>query len=168
MRVGIGYDVHQLQPGRPLILGGVKINWERGLAGHSDGDVLLHAIMDALLGAAALGDIGTHFPPGEPRFKNISSLLLLEEVGVLLKEARFMVLNVDSVIVAQQPRLAPFIPEMCFKIARTLGIAEGDVSVKATTTEHLGFAGREEGIGAYAVALLGKLKKEESYIDQTL
>lgn len=156
MRVGMGYDVHRLEQGRPLILGGVKIPWERGLAGHSDADVLLHAIMDALLGAAALGDIGKLFPPGEPRFKDISSLLLLEEVVVLLKEAHYGIINIDSVVVAQRPKLSPYIAEMRAKIAAVLGIPEGDVSVKATTTEHLGFTGREEGIGAYAVALLGK------------
>lgn len=156
MRVGMGYDVHQLQQGRPLILGGVNVPWEQGLAGHSDADVLLHAIMDALLGAGALGDIGMHFPPGEPRFANISSLLLLKRVGELLQKSGFGVLNIDSTIVAQRPRLAPHILKMRQNIARTLDLSVEVVSVKATTTEHLGFAGREEGIGAYAVTLISK------------
>lgn len=154
MRVGMGYDVHQLQQGRPLILGGVNIPWEKGLAGHSDADVLLHAIMDALLGAAALGDIGIHFPPGDSRFADISSLFLLERVSELLQENGFSVLNIDSSIVAQRPRLAPHILEMRINIAQVLKLPVEVVSVKATTTEHLGFAGREEGIGAYAVTLI--------------
>ncbi len=158
MRVGMGYDVHQLQQGRPLILGGVNVPWEQGLAGHSDADVLLHAIMDALLGAAALGDIGVHFPPGEQRFTNISSLLLLKRVSELLQESGFVVLNIDSTIVAQRPRLAPQILEMRQNIARTLNLSVDVVSVKATTTEHLGFAGREEGMAAYAVTLISSNK----------
>ena len=156
IRVGMGYDVHQLQQGRPLILGGVNISWEQGLAGHSDADVLLHAIMDALLGAAALGDIGMHFPPGDSRFANISSLILLERVGELIQENGFVIFNVDSTIVAQRPRLTPHIKDMRLNIARILKLSRELVSVKATTTEHLGFAGREEGIGAYAVTLISK------------
>ena len=156
IRVGMGYDVHQLQQGRPLILGGVNISWEQGLAGHSDADVLLHAIMDALLGAAALGDIGMHFPPGDSRFANISSLILLERVGELIQENGFVIFNIDSTIVAQRPRLTPHIGDMRLNIARVLKLSPELVSVKATTTEHLGFAGREEGIGAYAVTLISK------------
>ncbi|MEW5920865.1 MAG: 2-C-methyl-D-erythritol 2,4-cyclodiphosphate synthase [Bacillota bacterium] len=154
MRAGIGYDVHRLEEGRPLILGGTEVPWVRGLAGHSDADVLLHAVMDALLGAAALGDIGMHFPPGEPRFKGISSLLLLAEVDALLKKNGFSVVNIDSTIVAQSPRLAPYIPAMRLNIARVLGLAQDNISVKATTTEHLGFTGREEGMAACAIALI--------------
>jgi len=156
VRLGFGYDVHRLQEGRALILGGVKIPWEQGLTGHSDADVLLHAIMDALLGAAAMGDIGMHFPPDDPRFKDISSLLLLAEVGLLIKKSGFGILNIDSTIVAQRPRLAPHIPEMRQNIARELKLHLELVSVKATTTELLGFAGREEGMAAYAAALLNK------------
>ncbi len=154
IRAGIGYDVHRLEEGRPLILGGTEVPWVRGLAGHSDADVLLHAVMDALLGAAALGDIGMHFPPGEPRFKGISSLLLLAEVDALLKKNGFSVVNIDSTIVAQSPRLAPYIPAMRLNIARVLGLAQDNISVKATTTEHLGFTGREEGMAACAIALI--------------
>jgi len=156
VRLGFGYDVHRLQEGRSLILGGVKIPWGKGLAGHSDADVLLHAIMDALLGAAALGDVGIHFPPDEPRLKDISSLILLTDVGLLIKNSGFRILNIDSTIVAQQPRLAPHVAEMRLNIARNLELDAELVSVKATTTELLGFAGREEGMAAYAVALLNK------------
>ena len=156
VRLGFGYDVHRLQEGRSLILGGVKIPWGHGLAGHSDADVLLHAIMDALLGAAALGDIGIHFRPDEPRFKDISSLLLLTQVGLLLENRSFSILNIDSTIVAQRPRLDPHIPQMRLNIARNLKLDAELVSVKATTTELLGFAGREEGMAAYAAALLNK------------
>jgi 2-C-methyl-D-erythritol 2,4-cyclodiphosphate synthase len=156
VRLGFGYDVHRLQAGRSLILGGVKIPWGKGLAGHSDADVLLHAIMDALLGAVALGDIGMHFPPDEPRYKDISSLLLLTEVGLLIKKSGFRIQNIDSTIVAQRPRLAPHIAEMRLNIARNLELDLELVSVKATTTEMLGFAGRGEGMAAYAVALLNK------------
>lgn len=156
IRLGFGYDVHCLQVGRSLILGGVKIPWEQGLSGHSDADVLLHAIMDALLGAAALGDLGIHFPPDEPRFKDISSLTLLAQVGSLLKNHGFSIINIDSTIVAQRPRLAPHIPQMRLNISRELNLSTELVSVKATTTEKLGFAGREEGMAAYAAALLNK------------
>ena len=156
VRLGFGYDVHRLQEGRSLILGGVTIPWGHGLAGHSDADVLLHAIMDALLGAAALGDIGTHFSADEPRFKDISSLLLLTQVGLLLENRGFSILNIDSTIVAQRPLLAPHMPQMRLNIARNLMLDAELVSVKATTTELLGFAGREEGMAAYAAALLNK------------
>lgn len=154
IRVGMGYDVHKLQKNRPLILGGVNIPWEKGLAGHSDADVLLHSIMDALLGAVALGDIGMHFPPDDPSFADISSLVLLSKVGELLRENGFFIANIDSTVVAQRPRMAPHIGEMRLNIARTLKLEKELVSVKATTTEHLGFAGREEGIGAYAITLV--------------
>jgi len=155
-RAGIGYDVHPLRDGFPLVLGGVFIPYPKGLEGHSDADVLLHAVMDALLGAAAMGDIGTHFPPGDPRFKGISSLSLLKEVFLLLKNAGFAVNNIDSIIVAQSPKLAPYLPAMRRNIAAALDIAESLVSVKATTTEKLGFAGRQEGMAAYAVAMLSQ------------
>ncbi len=154
MRVGFGYDVHAFQEGRPLVLGGVSIPYALGLAGHSDADVLLHAICDALLGAAALGDIGRHFPDTHPAFKGVSSLLLLEKTVLLVARQGFTISNIDSTIVAQKPRLSPFIPQMVDEISRCAGLSTSCVNVKATTTERLGFAGREEGIGAYAVALL--------------
>ena len=161
-RVGIGYDVHPLREGLPLVLGGVKIPFYKGLEGHSDADVLLHAIMDALLGAAALGDIGKQFPPGVPRYKGISSLLLLENISLLLKEAGYAVGNIDSVIVAQSPILSPFIPDMRKNIAGALNIEKNLISVKATTTEKLGFIGHEEGMAAYAIAMLKKGEGERS------
>ena len=154
MRVGFGYDVHAFQEGCPLILGGVSIPHTLGLAGHSDADVLLHAICDALLGAAALGDIGRHFPDVDPAFKGVSSLLLLEKTVRLVTQKGFTISNIDSTLVAQRPRLSPFIPRMTEEISRCAGLSSSCVNVKATTTEHLGFAGREEGIAAYAVALL--------------
>ena len=153
-RIGQGYDVHRLTAERKLILGGVDIPWEKGLLGHSDADVLLHAIMDALLGAAALGDIGVHFPDTDPRFAGISSLELMKEVARLLQDAGWTVGNIDSTIVAQKPKLASYIPRMRANIAETLQIDLSRVSVKATTEEHLGFTGREEGIAAQAIALL--------------
>ena len=156
MRVGIGYDVHRLVEGRKLILGGVEIEHEVGLLGHSDADVLLHAISDALLGAAALGDIGKHFPDKDPQYKGISSLILLKHVGRLLGEHGYAVGNVDATIVAQAPKLAPHIDKMRANIADALGIEVGQVGVKATTTEGLGFAGTKEGMASYAVALLVK------------
>lgn len=159
MRIGTGYDVHQLAEGLPLWLGGVRIEHSHGLVGHSDADVLLHAICDALLGAAALGDIGKHFPDTDPQYKGISSLLLLGHVGRLLKDHGYTVGNIDSTIAAQRPKLAPHIPQMRRNIADTLGIDIDCVSVKATTTEHLGFEGREEGISAQAVALIVKSSK---------
>ena len=151
MRIGTGYDVHQLAEGLPLWLGGVLVPHTHGLVGHSDADVLLHAICDALLGAAALGDIGKHFPDTDPQYKGISSLKLLAHVGRLLKEHGYRVENIDSTVAAQRPKLAPHIPQMRQNIADALGIEVGRVSVKATTTEHLGFEGRMEGISSYAV-----------------
>lgn len=154
MRIGTGYDVHQLAEGLPLWLGGVLVPHTHGLVGHSDADVLLHAICDALLGAAALGDIGKHFPDTDPQYKGISSLKLLAHVGMLLKEHGYRVENIDSTVAAQRPKLAPHIPQMRQNIADALGIEVGRVSVKATTTEHLGFEGRMEGISAQAVTLI--------------
>lgn len=154
MRIGNGYDVHRLQEGRKLILGGVEIDYPRGLEGHSDADVLLHAICDALLGAAGLGDIGRHFPDSDLRYKGISSLYLLQEVGSKLQQAGFKVINIDSTIIAQRPRLAPYMETMRQNIARVMQIEAEQVNVKATTTEGLGFEGREEGISALAVALI--------------
>jgi 2-C-methyl-D-erythritol 2,4-cyclodiphosphate synthase len=154
MRIGTGYDVHQLAEGLPLWLGGVLVPHTHGLVGHSDADVLLHAVCDALLGAAALGDIGKHFPDTDPQYKGISSLKLLAHVGNLLKEYGYQVGNIDSTVAAQRPKLAPYIPQMRQNIADTLGISIDQVSVKATTTEHLGFEGRMEGISAQAIALL--------------
>lgn len=159
MRVGFGYDVHMLVPGRPLILGGIEIPYERGLLGHSDADVLLHAICDALIGAAALGDIGAHFPDTSPEFKDISSLLLLQRTVVLLAERGFRLQNIDSTIVAQKPRLLPFIPQMVARISSQIGLSSDCLNIKAKTTETLGFAGREEGIAAYAVALIEESAK---------
>ena len=155
-RVGTGYDVHRLVEGLPLWIGGERIEHTHGLLGHSDADVLLHAISDALLGAAALGDIGKHFPDTDPAYKGISSLKLLAHVGTLLKEHGYSVGNIDSTIVAQRPKMAPHIPLMRQNIADTLGISIDQVSVKATTTERLGFEGREEGISAQAVAVIVK------------
>ena len=154
MRIGNGYDVHAFAEGRKLILGGVEIPHLRGLLGHSDADVLVHAVMDALLGAAALGDIGQHFPDSSDEFKGISSLLLLERVADLLKEKGYEIENIDSIVVAQKPKVAKFIPDMRKNIAGILGINIEKVNVKATTTEKLGFEGREEGISSYAVCLL--------------
>lgn len=156
MRVGIGYDVHRLVPGRKMILGGVEIPWEMGLLGHSDADVLVHAVMDALLGAAALGDIGQHFPDTDPAYEGISSISLLERVGNLLREKGWKVGNLDAIIVAQKPKMAPHIPDMRKNISRALGIDEDQVSVKATTEEKLGFTGTLEGISSHAVCLLEK------------
>lgn len=156
-RVGIGYDVHALAPGYDLVIGGVKIPHEKGLKGHSDADVLVHAICDALLGALSLGDIGHHFPDTDPEFKGISSLKLLSRVSELIREKGYTVVNVDSVVVAQRPKLAPFIEDMKKNISSVLGILPAQVSVKATTTERLGFEGREEGISAQAVVLLKRL-----------
>ena len=154
IRIGTGYDVHRLQEGLPLWIGGVRIEHTHGLLGHSDADVLLHAICDALLGAAALGDIGKHFPDTDPAYKGINSLKLLAHVGTLLKEHGYSVGNIDSTIAAQRPKMASHIPQMRQNIADTLGISVDQVSVKATTTERLGFEGREEGISAQAVALI--------------
>ncbi len=154
MRIGTGYDVHRLVPDRDLIIGGVRIPYEKGLLGHSDADVLLHAVMDALLGAAALGDIGKHFPDSDPAYKGISSLTLLEKVGDLLGEKGFVVENIDSTIIAQAPKMRPYIDTMRKNIAGALGMEIDFVSVKATTEEGMGFTGAGEGISAQAVCLL--------------
>ncbi len=154
MRIGQGFDVHQLVEGRKLIIGGVEIPHDKGLLGHSDADVLLHAICDALLGAAALGDIGRHFADTDSRFKNMDSRILLREVAHMVTNAGFRIGNLDATIIAQAPRMAPHIPRMVENIAADLGVALNAVNVKATTTERLGFSGRGEGIAAQAVALL--------------
>lgn len=154
MRIGQGFDVHQLVEGRKLIIGGVEIFYDKGLLGHSDADVLLHAICDALLGAAALGDIGRHFSDTDAKFKNIDSRILLREVARMVTNAGFRIGNLDATIIAQAPKMAPYIPRMIENIAADLGVALNAVNVKATTTEKLGFSGRGEGIAAQAVALL--------------
>jgi len=154
IRIGHGYDVHQLVAGRDLILGGVKIPHSKGLHGHSDADVLIHAICDACLGAAGLGDIGRHFPDTDAQYKNIDSRKLLRKVKEAIAERGWKISNIDSTIVAQAPRIAPHLPQMIQNIAADLGIAPESVNIKATTTEKLGFAGREEGIAAHAVVLL--------------
>lgn len=157
MRIGQGYDVHRLVEGRRLIIGGVDIPYEKGLLGHSDADVLLHAVMDALLGAAALGDIGQHFPDSDERYKGISSIALLKEVGKILQENGYMIENIDSTVIAQRPKLLPYRPQMAENIAAALGIEKEQVSVKATTEEGLGFTGTGEGISAQAIALLSSV-----------
>jgi 2-C-methyl-D-erythritol 2,4-cyclodiphosphate synthase len=154
MRIGMGYDVHKLVEGRKLIMGGVDIPYEKGLLGHSDADVLLHAIMDSLLGAAALGDIGKHFPDTDERYKGISSILLLKEVGVLLKEKNYEIENIDSTIIAQRPKMAPHIPAMVKNIADALELSIDKINVKATTEEGLGFTGSGEGISSQSICLL--------------
>lgn len=154
MRVGMGYDVHRLVEGRDLIMGGVKIPYEKGLLGHSDADVLLHAIADALLGAASLGDIGKHFPDTDPKYEGISSVILLREVGELLNQNLFFIENIDATIIAQAPKMRPHIDKMRENIAEALGIDISQINVKATTEEGLGFTGTGEGISAQAVCLL--------------
>lgn len=154
MRIGMGYDVHKLTEGRDLIIGGVTIPYEKGLLGHSDADVLLHAIMDALLGAAALGDIGKHFPDSDPAYKGISSLKLLSHVGELLQENAFFIENIDATIIAQAPKMRPYIDTMRKNIADTLQISIDQVNVKATTEEGLGFTGAMEGISSQAICML--------------
>ncbi len=154
MRIGTGYDVHKLVEGRALILGGVTIPYERGLDGHSDADVIVHAIMDALLGAAALGDIGQHFPDTDPRYKGADSVQLLHEVDLILAAHGYSIENIDSTIIAQRPKLMSYLPEMRMNVAKALNLSVDQVSIKATTEEHLGFTGRGEGISAQAVALL--------------
>lgn len=154
MRIGIGYDVHKLVEGRKLILGGVEIEHESGLDGHSDADVLLHAIMDALFGAAAMGDIGRHFPDTDERYKGISSLRLLKRAGVLLEGKGYKIGNIDAVIVAQQPKLSPYIEQMRENIAGMLSVETDRISVKATTEEGLGFTGEEKGIACQAVCII--------------
>ena len=156
IRTGRGYDVHQLRDGLPLWLGGVQVPHTKGLLGHSDADVLIHAICDALLGAAALGDIGKHFPDSDPAYKGIDSKILLANVCILLKDNGYSIGNIDSILCMQKPKVAPFIPAMRETLAATMGIAIDKVSVKATTTEHLGFEGREEGISAIANVLITK------------
>jgi len=153
MRIGLGYDVHPLVPGRPLVLGGVTIPYERGLEGHSDADVVVHALCDAMLGALALGDLGQHFPSTDERWRGISSLHLLRQVAQLLMAQQYTVGNADITVVAQRPRLAPYVPHMTQTLAATLGVDHGQISVKATTTDRLGFIGKELGIAAYAVCL---------------
>lgn len=160
IRVGVGYDVHALAEGRELILCGVNVPHALGLEGHSDADVALHALCDALLGAAALGDIGIHFPDTDPTYKDVSSLILLTRVRALLEEKGYDPVNVDLTVVAQKPKLAPYIPEMAKRIAENLNVSADAVNVKATTTERLGFAGREEGIAAHAVCTIYPRRKD--------
>lgn len=154
MRVGIGYDVHRLVPDRSLILGGVTIPWDKGLDGHSDADVLIHAVMDALLGACGMGDIGVHFPDTDEAYRGISSIKLLQEVKRKIRSNFFEVVNIDATIIAQSPKLSPYMDEMKKKIAAALEVDSNRVNVKATTTERLGFEGRGEGIAAQAIALV--------------
>ncbi|MBX4145865.1 2-C-methyl-D-erythritol 2,4-cyclodiphosphate synthase [Paenibacillus sp. LC231] len=156
IRVGQGFDVHQLVEGRPCIIGGVTIPYEKGLLGHSDADVLLHAVTDAILGALGLGDIGRHFPDNDPAFKDADSLKLLEQVWVMAKERGYTLGNIDSTIIAQKPKMAPYIPQMAEVIAKALDAEVDQVNVKATTTEQLGFTGRGEGIAAQSVVCLVK------------
>lgn len=159
-RIGTGYDVHRLTEGRKLIIGGVEIPYEKGLLGHSDADVLLHAIMDALLGAAAAGDIGLHFPDNDPAYEGASSLMLLRKVGGILTNKGYYINNIDATIIAQAPKMRPYIDEMRENIATVLGIPVDRVSVKATTEEHLGFTGRGEGISAQAVCSIDLLSEK--------
>ena len=154
MRIGHGYDVHKLSQDRKLIIGGVEIPFEAGLLGHSDADVLLHAVCDSLLGAAALGDIGKHFPDTDPAYKNINSLFLLKKVGELISEGGYKICNIDATIIAQSPKMSPYIQKMRENIAEALSIDVSLVSVKATTEEGLGFSGRKEGISAHSVCLI--------------
>lgn len=160
MRVGFGYDVHRLTQDRKLILGGVEIPFDRGLLGHSDADVLLHAVADSLLGAAAMGDIGRYFPDTDPKYKNANSMHLLKEVSSLIADAGFAVVNVDATVVAQKPKILPYAKQMAANIAECLGIEESCVNVKATTTEKLGFEGREEGISSHCICLLENRKDD--------
>lgn len=163
MRVGLGYDVHKLVEGRELILGGVNIPYEKGLLGHSDADVLVHAIMDALLGAAALGDIGKHFPDTDPAYKGISSLELLACVGKLLDEHMYVIENIDATIIAQKPKMAPHIQKMRENVAEVLGIELDQINIKATTEEGLGFTGAGEGISSQAICAIEKISNLTSY-----
>ena len=156
-RIGHGYDVHRLVPGRRLILGGTEIPFDRGLLGHSDADVLTHAVMDALLGAAGLGDIGKLFPDSDPAYAGVSSLLLLDRVAQRIREAGWQVGNVGAAVIAQQPKLAPYLPQMRQNLARRLGVLQEQINVKATTEEGLGFTGAGEGMAAHAVCLLERL-----------
>lgn len=161
-RVGIGYDVHAFVPKRKLILGGVTVPYKQGLLGHSDADVLLHALCDALLGAGALGDIGKHFPDTRKKYKNISSIKLLSSVGKLLKGHRFLIINVDSTLILQEPKIAKYVPAMQRNIARALHLKTAQVSIKATTNEGIGFIGRGEGCAALAVATIVQREKESA------
>ena len=154
MRVGLGYDVHAFQAGRKLILGGVKIDHAMGLSGHSDADVLVHAVMDAILGACGLGDIGIHFPDTDMKYKDISSLTLLDEVRKKMEQKGFSIINIDSILIMENPKVSPYIGDMKKNIAGALKIDEADINIKATTTEGLGFCGREEGIAAQCIVLL--------------
>ena len=156
MKVGIGYDVHRLVEGRPLILGGSTVPFGKGLLGHSDADVLVHALCDAILGALGLGDLGRHFPDTDPRYKDISSMQLLAQIQAMAEEQGFCCTNVDATIVAQEPKLAPYVDTMAENISRCLKIEQGAVNIKAKTTEGLGFEGRGEGISAYVTVLMGK------------
>lgn len=162
MRVGTGYDVHRLCDDREMVIGGVKIDYEKGLLGHSDADVLLHAISDALLGAAALGDIGKHFPDTDDKYKGISSLILLKEVGNMLTDHGFYINNIDATIIAQAPKMRPYIDEMRENIANTLQLDISQINVKATTEEGLGFTGSKEGIAAQAVCLISEANEMAS------
>lgn len=166
MRIGMGYDVHKLTEGRELILGGVEIPYEKGLLGHSDADVLIHAIMDALLGAAALGDIGKHFPDTDPQYKGISSMKLLEHVGMLIDKNLYVIGNIDATIIAQRPKMAPHIETMRRNVAEALHIEQDQINIKATTEEGLGFTGAGEGISAQAVACLETIENY-SYTAET-
>jgi len=157
VRIGFGYDAHRLQEGGPLTLGGIVVPWKKGLVSHSDGDVLLHAIMDSLLGAACLGDIGSHFPDTDQRYKGCSGLWLLSQVGEKINDAGYAVNNIDCTVVVQKPKIAAYTPGMRDAICQALGLSPGQVNVKATTTEGLGFTGREEGLASYAVCTLTSL-----------
>ena len=158
MKIGIGYDVHALVPNRKLILGGIDIPYEKGLSGHSDADVLVHAIMDSILGALGLGDIGKHFPDTDEEYKDISSLILLERVYNIMIKSKYKIENIDTVIVAQSPKLAPYIENMKLNISKILNTSVSNINIKATTTEKLGFEGKKEGISAYSVCLLSHLE----------
>lgn len=164
MRIGMGYDVHKLTEGRALILGGVEIPYEKGLLGHSDADVIVHAIMDALLGAAALGDIGKHFPDTDPQYRGISSITLLEHVGKLIEDSLYIIGNIDATIIAQKPKLAPYRERMVENVANALNISKSQVNIKATTEEGLGFTGKGEGISAEAICILQPVSNYQ-YVD---
>ena len=159
-RVGIGFDVHRFVEGRPLILGGVNIPFEKGLEGHSDADVLTHTIADAILGAAGLGDIGVHFPDSEPQWKDVSSLIILEKIIEMLQEKSLAVVNVDAVLIAERPKISPWVPAIRDKLCQTIGVSAEMISIKATTTEGLGFIGEGKGIAAQAVALVSDVKEK--------
>lgn len=156
-RVGLGFDTHQFEKGRDLILGGVKIEHDKGLKGHSDADVLCHAITDALLGTLALGDIGTHFPDDDPAYKNADSIELLKKVNSLIQKKGYSIVNIDSVVIAEKPKLMPYIRRIQVKIADSLGLSHDQISVKATTSEKMGYIGREEGINSQAIVLIQKI-----------